>query len=65
MRTFIRRIRSLLPHSTTWPSIMPFMPPPERYSKFSIGCTVHLFCSISSAKAFDMEQPEAIIIVPA
>ena len=35
-RTFMSRISSVLPQMTTLPSMMPFIPPPERYSKLSI-----------------------------
>ena len=65
MRTFISRIRSTPPQSTTLPSMTPFMPPPVRYSKPSTRRMSQPLRSMSSAKQGARSDPEAQIMVPA
>ena len=65
MRTFIRRMRSVLPHRTTCPSMMPFMPPPGMTSKPSMFREGESVSRMSSPKHPAEQQPEASIIEPA
>ena len=65
MRTFISRIRSVLPQRTTCPSMTPFIPPPGMTSKPSMERAGESVSRMSSPKQPAAQQPEACIIEPA